>query len=465
MPDLHVVVLAAGKGTRMKSARPKVLHTLAGYPLIEHVLRTADRLGSASTVLVVGHGADQVREALASRRGLEFVVQSPQLGTGHAVLQTEPVLSGQSGTALVLYADVPLLQPATLHRLIEHHRASGAAATVLTASVPDPSGYGRIVRDEEGRIARIVEERDGSAEERALGEINSGIYALELEPLFNALHQLATDNAQGEYYLTDLVALYVQSGRRVETLQLDDASEVRGVNSRAELAEMTRVMLDRKRRDLMLDGVTLEDPNTVYVELDVAVGADTVLAPGVSLTGRTAIGERCHVHPGCRISDSRVDDDVTILDHSVIVNSVVQAHASVGPFAHLRPGSDVGPGARVGNFVELKQTRLGPGSKASHLAYLGDALIGADVNIGAGTITCNFDGDRKHTTTIEDGVFIGSDSQLVAPVTVGRNSYVAAGSSITHDVPEDALAVGRSRQVNKPGWATARRAARRKEHS
>ena len=465
MHDLHVVVLAAGKGTRMKSARPKVLHALAGLPLIEHVLRTADRLGSARTVMVVGHGADDVRAALASRPDLEFVVQSPQLGTGHAVLQTEPVLSRESGTALLLYADVPLLQPATLHRLVEHHRASGAAATVLTATVPDPSGYGRIVRDKSGRIARIVEERDGSAEERTIREINSGIYALELGPLFTSLHRLATDNAQGEYYLTDLVAMYVQSGMVVETLQLDDATEVRGVNSRVELAEMARVMLDRKRRALMLDGVTLEDPATVYVEMDVEVGADTILAPGVTLTGGTAIGERCHVHAGCRISDSRIDADVTILDHSVIVDSIVQSHASVGPFAHLRPGSEVGSHAKVGNFVELKKTHLGPGSKAGHLAYLGDAVIGADVNIGAGTITCNYDGARKHTTTIEDGVFIGSDSQLVAPVTVGRNSYVAAGSSITEDVPEDALAVARSRQTNKPGWATARRAARRKEHS
>jgi bifunctional UDP-N-acetylglucosamine pyrophosphorylase/glucosamine-1-phosphate N-acetyltransferase len=406
-----------------------------------------------------------VQAALAARPDLRFVVQAPQLGTGHAVLQAEPALSGRSGTLLVLYADVPLLQPATLHRLIEHHRSTGAAATVLTAAVPDPTGYGRIVRSAEGPIARIVEERDGSADERTINEINSGIYALELAPLFTSLHRLATDNAQGEYYLTDLVALYVQSGMVVETVQLDDPAEVRGVNSRVELAEMARVMLDRKRRALMLDGVTLEDPSTTYVEMDVTVGADTTLAPGVTLTGGTSIGERCHIHAGCRISRSSLDADVTVLDHSVIVDSVVHAHAAVGPFAHLRPGSEVGERARVGNFVELKQTRLGRGSKASHLSYLGDAVIGDDVNIGAGTITCNYDGVGKHTTTIQDGVFVGSDSQLVAPVTVGRNAYVAAGSSITEDVPEDALAISRARQINKPGWATARRARQRRERT
>jgi bifunctional UDP-N-acetylglucosamine pyrophosphorylase/glucosamine-1-phosphate N-acetyltransferase len=471
MPDLHTVILAAGKGTRMKSARPKVLHELAGLPLVEHVLRTADRLSARRTVLVVGHGADDVRQALASRVNLEYVVQSPQLGTGHAVLQTEPLLRAESGTVLLLYADVPLLQPETLHRLVERHRTTGAAATVLTAAVPDPHGYGRVVRDADGRMTRIVEERDASADERRIDEINSGIYALELGPLFDALRSLASDNAQGEYYLTDLVAMYARSGLRVETLQVDDAQEVRGVNSRVELADMARVLLDRKRRALMLDGVTLEDPSTTYVELDVEVGADTTLGPGVTLTGATRIGERCRVQSGCRLTDARIEDEATVLDHSVIVRSVVRAGASVGPFAHLRPGSDVGEGAKVGNFVELKKTRLGPRSKAGHLSYLGDATIGADVNIGAGTITCNYDGLHKHETTIEDGVFVGSDTQLIAPVTIGRNAYIGAGSSITENVPEDALAVARGRQANKPGWARARRARDRshgkpvKEHS
>jgi bifunctional UDP-N-acetylglucosamine pyrophosphorylase / glucosamine-1-phosphate N-acetyltransferase len=463
MSHLHIVILAAGKGTRMKSARPKVLHHLAGLPLIEHVLRTADELGAAETVLVVGHGADEVQEALSGRASLQYVLQSPQLGTGHAMLQTERILKDQRGTALLLYADVPLLQAGTLHRLLDHHRETKASATVLTTVVPDPQGYGRIVRDDQGAIERIVEERDASGEERAIAEINSGIYALELGPLFDALHSLAADNAQGEYYLTDLVAVYRRAGRIVETLCADDAAELRGVNNRIDLAELSAVIFDRKRRTLMLGGVTLEDPATTFVEPDVAIGADTILGPGVTLTGRTTIGERCRIHAGCRLTDARLDTDVTVLDHSVITSSTVRSRASVGPFAHLRPGSDVAEDARVGNFVELKKTRLGPRSKAGHLAYLGDATIGADVNIGAGTITCNYDGERKHQTTIEDGVFVGSDSQLVAPVTIGRNAYVGAGSSITEDVPPDSLAIARARQTNKGGWAASRHKTRPKE--
>ncbi len=449
----------------MKSDRPKVLHELAGRPLVAHVLDTARGLGAASTVLVVGHGADMVRAALADRPDLEYVVQSPQLGTGHALLQTEPVLRDRSGTLLLLYADVPLLSAERLERLLEHHRRTRAAATVLTAVVHDPLGYGRIVRDEAGRIARIVEERDASGPERAITEINSGIYAFDLAPVFDALHQLATDNAQGEYYLTDLVAMYRQAGRVVETLCLDDPTEIRGVNSRVDLAELSHTMFDRVRRRLMLGGVTLEDPATTYVDADVTIGEDTVLAPGVRLTGKTTIGRGCRIHAGCRLTDATVGSDVTILDHSVVVSSSIADGASVGPFAHLRPGSEVGEHAKVGNFVELKQTRLGPGAKAGHLAYLGDATIGADTNIGAGVITCNYDGARKHRTTIGDRVFVGSDSQLIAPVTLGDGAYVAAGSSITEDVPNDALALARARQVNKPGWAAGRRTRKKTESS
>jgi bifunctional UDP-N-acetylglucosamine pyrophosphorylase/glucosamine-1-phosphate N-acetyltransferase len=463
MTDLYVVILAAGKGTRMKSALPKVLHPLAGLPIIEHVLRTARHLHAASTVLVVGHGADEVRGALSHDSQLQFVIQSPQLGTGHALLQAESLLAGRSGTVLLLYGDVPLLQAGTLERLLERHRNTRAAATILTAELDDPYGYGRIVRDPGGHVTRIVEERDASGEERAIREINSGIYALSLRGLFDALRGLATDNAQGEYYLTDLVATYRRQGLSVETLRVDDASELRGVNSRVDLAELGRVVLDRTRRTLMLGGVTLEDPSTTYVECDVLVGQDTVLGPGVTLTGTTVIGERCHVHSGCRISDSRLADDVTVLDHSVITEASIESGAKIGPLAHLRPASVVGAGAHVGNFVELKKTTLGPGSKANHLAYLGDATIGAGVNIGAGTITCNYDGVKKHQTVIEDGVFIGSDSQLVAPVTIGQGAYVAAGSSITENVPPDSLAIARAHQTNKAGWAASRRAARKKE--
>lgn len=460
MNDLHVVILAAGKGTRMKSALPKVLHHLAGKPLIEHVLRTVDQLDVASKVLVVGHGADDVRKALGSRQDLQFVVQSPQLGTGHALLQTEPVLKGKTGTVLLLYADVPLLESGTLARLVETHRTTRAAATVLTAELDDPYGYGRIVRDPAGVISRIVEERDASSAHRAIREINSGIYTMALAPLFEHLHGLATDNAQGEYYLTDLIAMYRQKDMRVETLCLDSADELRGVNSRLDLAELSAVMRHRKNRSLMVGGTTLEDPATTYVDVDVTVGTDTIIGPGVRLEGDTTIGDRCHIHAGSRLTNAKVDDDVVVLDYSVIVNSQIGAGAAVGPMAHIRPDSVLGPEARVGNFVELKKTTLGRGSKANHLAYIGDATIGEGVNIGAGTITCNYDGEKKFKTVIEDGVFIGSDSQLVAPVTIGRDAFVAAGSSITEDVPAGALAVARSKQINKDGWATKLKAAR-----
>jgi bifunctional UDP-N-acetylglucosamine pyrophosphorylase/glucosamine-1-phosphate N-acetyltransferase len=458
---LHVVILAAGKGTRMKSARPKVLHNLAGRPIVEHVLRTADHLRADRVVLVVGHGADEVRAALSARPSLEYVVQSPQLGTGHALLQTAPLLSGESGTVLLLYGDVPLLSPATLMRLLEAHHQAKAAATVLTTELVDPYGYGRIVRDAEGRLERIVEERDASSAERDIREINSGIYAFELGPLFAALGGLAADNAQGEYYLTDLVARYHRDGRRLATLSIEATDELRGVNSREDLAALTAVVRARKARALMVDGVTLEDPATAAVDDDVIVGADTTIGPRVQLQGRTRVGERCRIHAGARLTNATIGDDVTILDHSIIVESAVEPGAQVGPFAHVRPGTVIGRDARVGNFVELKKTSLGRGSKANHLAYLGDATIGERVNVGAGTITCNYDGVSKHATIIEDGVFIGSDSQLVAPVTIGRDAYVAAGSSITEDVPPGALGIARGRQQNKPGWATERRARQR----
>ena len=459
--DLHVVILAAGKGTRMKSATPKVLHSLAGRPLIEHILSTVDHLKAASTTLVVGHGANEVQKALAGRPNLQFVVQSPQLGTGHALLQAEQVLRGRQGNVLLLYADVPLLESGTLLRLLEAHRNAKAAMTVLTAELADPYAYGRIVRDDEGHVARIVEERDASSEQRAIREINSGIYALSMRPLFEHLNQLATDNSQGEYYLTDLVALYRQKGLRVDGLCLDTADELRGVNSRLDLADLSQIVRQRKNRVLMMGGVTLEDPATTFVDIDVTVGPDTVLGPAVRLEGRTVVGDRCRIHAGCRLTDATLEDDVVVLDYSVIVESSVGKSAAVGPMAHIRPQSVIGPGARVGNFVELKKTSLGKGSKASHLTYLGDSTIGEGVNIGAGTITCNYDGEAKHPTVIEDGVFIGSDSQLIAPVTIGKDAYVGAGSTISHDVPAGSLALGRSRQVIKPDWANKRKAARK----
>jgi bifunctional UDP-N-acetylglucosamine pyrophosphorylase / glucosamine-1-phosphate N-acetyltransferase len=450
-PDTHVVVLAAGQGTRMKSSLPKVLHQLAGRPLIEHVLRAADAVEPASITVIVGHGADAVKGRLAARGSLQYALQQPQLGTAHALQQAERTLSGCTGTVVLLSGDVPMLKPSTLQRLVDTHRGAGAAATVVTAAIDRPYGYGRIVRTD-GRIVRIVEERDASPAERQIKEINSGIYAFDLAPLFDALRGIASQNAQGEFYLTDLVAIYRRRKMPVETLLIEDAQEIRGINSRTELAEVGRVLRQTKNEELMAAGVTLIDPATTYIEPDVEVGPDTVIHPGVILEGQTRIGAACEIQGHVRIADSTIGNNVTVNNFCLVVGARVADGAAIGPFAHLRPESDVGEGARIGNFVELKKTTMGAGSKANHLAYLGDATIGANVNVGAGTITCNYDGVKKSQTVIEDGAFIGSDSQLIAPVRVGKGAYVAAGSSITEDVPAGSLGIARGRQSNIEGW-------------
>jgi bifunctional UDP-N-acetylglucosamine pyrophosphorylase/glucosamine-1-phosphate N-acetyltransferase len=460
MSPTHVVVLAAGRGTRMKSAVPKVLHRAASLPLIEYVLRAADAVRPATTVVVIGHQAEQVRRALSNRPGLHFAMQEPQLGTGHALLQAERVLAGQEGTLLLLSGDVPLLRAGTLAALLDRHQRRRAAATVLTARLDSPDGYGRIVREEDG-VAAIVEHKDASDEVRRIREINSGIYAFDLEPLFGALKQLRSGNAQREYYLPDLVRMYRERGLTVESVTLNDAKEVLGVNSRRELADVTAV-LNRERNDSLMEaGVTMIDPAAVYVGPDVSVGPDTVIHPGVHLEGQTRIGARCEIHAGVRIVDSTLEDDVTINNFCVIVSSTIAHGAEIGPFARMRPETRIGEGVHIGNFVELKKTTVGRGSKASHLSYLGDATIGERVNIGAGTITCNYDGAKKSPTIIEDGAFIGSDSQLVAPVRIGKDAYVAAGSSITEDVPPGSLAIARSKQINKEGWVGRKRPAKR----
>jgi bifunctional UDP-N-acetylglucosamine pyrophosphorylase/glucosamine-1-phosphate N-acetyltransferase len=450
------VVLAAGKGTRMKSRLPKVLHSAAGLPLIEHVLRTAGRMSPASIVIVVGHQANAVRAALESRTDVKFALQEPQLGTGHALLQTETALAGASGTLILLSGDVPLLKAATLQRLVDHHRETGAAATVLTAVAHDPAGYGRIERNG-GRITRIVEDKDASPAQRAIREINSGIYAFDVPPLFDALRQIGSANVQAEYYLPDLVGIYRDRGLGVETVTLDDPEEILGVNSRRELAQVAQSLRRIRNEELMDAGVTLVDPATAYIGPDVTIGPDTIIHPNVHLEGRTSIGEGCEIQCGVRIIDSTIADHVFVNSYCVIRDSRIERGADVGPFAHVRPESQVGENAHVGAFVELKKTRMGHGAKAGHLAYLGDAVIGEKVNVGAGVITVNYDGRKKHQTTVEDGAFIGSDSQLIAPVTVGKGAYVAAGSSITEPVPPGALAIGRGRQVNKTGWVEKNR--------
>jgi bifunctional UDP-N-acetylglucosamine pyrophosphorylase/glucosamine-1-phosphate N-acetyltransferase len=449
--DTHVVILAAGKGTRMKSAQPKVLHHVAGQPLIEHVLACAAAIHPRTVTVVVGYQAEALTVALAGHQNLTFVVQEPQLGTAHALMTTERALAGQTGLVVLLSGDVPLLTADTLRRLVERHRTSGAAATVVTAVLDEPRGYGRIVRTGE-QIARIVEEKDASPAERAIREINSGIYAFSIEGLFDAMRSIAAQNVQNEYYLPDLVAIFRRRGSIVETVTASNPDEVRGINSRIELAAVSRIVREDKNAELMASGVTIEDPATAYIGKGVTIGPDTIVHPGVTLEGHTVIGAGCKIHSGTRIVDTQIGDRVTILDHCIITGATIADDVSVGPFAHLRPETDIRARAKVGNFVELKKTVLGAGSKANHLAYLGDATIGEKVNIGAGTITCNYDGVAKTRTVIEDGAFVGSDSQLIAPVTIGAGAYVGSGSTIRESVPPGALAVSAGKQRNIEGW-------------
>ena len=456
MSDLHIVILAAGKGTRMKSVRPKVLHEAAGLPLIEFVLRTARAVQPSTIVVVVGHGAEEVERALGKQPGLRFALQEPQLGTGHALLQAERHLAGARGTLVMLSGDVPLLRAKTLQALVHHHLERAAAATVLTAKVDQPFGYGRIVRTQ-GTISAIVEEKDATPDQRAIQEINSGIYAFDLDPLFDALKSVGAENAQAEYYLPDLVRIYRARGMTVETVTLEDAREILGVNSRRELADVSTILKSNRAEELMASGVTIVDPASTWIGPDVVVGPDTVLHPNVLLEGKTTIGSGCEIHACVRLVNTTVEDRAVINNFCVITDSHIASGAQIGPFAHLRPQSRVEEDAKVGNFVELKKTTLGRGSKANHLTYLGDATIGEKVNVGAGTITCNYDGTRKSPTVIEDEAFIGSDTQLIAPVRVGRGAYIAAGSSITEDVPPGSLGIARGKQINKEGWVEKKR--------
>jgi len=455
--DVHIVILAAGKGTRMRSALAKVLHRVAGLPMIDHVLATAATVYPKSRTIVVGHQALIVQAALAGNEGITFVVQEPQLGTAHALLTTEPPLRAAKGTVVLLSGDVPLLSPTTLKTLLQRHQTTGAAVTVLTAIVDNPHSYGRIVRSGE-QIARIVEEKDASSAEREIREINSGIYAFALDGLFDAVRSIAAQNSQNEYYLPDLIGIYRQRGLGVETVTVSSPDEIRGINSRRELAEVSRIMRQQKTAELMDGGVTIEDPATAYIDRDVTIGRDTVIHPGVAIEGHTTIGSGCEIHSGARIVDSTIGDRVTVFNHCVITNSRLGDDAHVGPFAHLRNDADVREHARVGNFVELKKTVLGAGSKSMHLAYLGDATIGTKVNIGAGTITCNYDGEKKNPTVIEDGAFIGSDTELIAPVTVGKGAYVGSGTTIRENVPAGALAVSAGKQRNIEGWVDKKKA-------
>jgi bifunctional UDP-N-acetylglucosamine pyrophosphorylase/glucosamine-1-phosphate N-acetyltransferase len=442
---LDIVIMAAGLGTRMRSDRAKVLHALGGRPLIAHVCRTALALTPDRLVVIVGHQADEVeravRDAVGDRaRALDFALQAEQLGTGHAVQQAAASLSG--GTVVVLSGDVPLVEAETLAALLAAHRDGGYAATLLSTRLADPTGYGRIVRGPAGDFRRIVEQRDATEAERALDEINAGIYAFEASLLVPALARLSTANAQGEYYLTDVLGQLVEAGHRVGVMLHEDPHEVLGVNTRVDLADSETRLRRRTLERLMMAGVTLVDPATTYVDDTVEVGRDTTILPGTILSGATRVGANCTIGPYCQLVDAELADGVLVRAMSVLERARVGAGAQVGPFARLRPGANLGEDVHVGNFVEVKNSTLGRGSKANHLTYLGDAEIGSGCNIGAGTITCNYDGKHKHRTTIEDGVYIGSDTMLVAPVRVGRGSKTGAGAVVTRDVPERSLAVG-----------------------
>ncbi|MBB6099641.1 bifunctional UDP-N-acetylglucosamine pyrophosphorylase/glucosamine-1-phosphate N-acetyltransferase [Deinobacterium chartae] len=433
----------------MKSKLPKVLHPLAGRSMVGYSVQRAQQLGAHNIVLVTGHGAEQV-EAAFEGAGVQFVRQDRQLGTAHAFLQAAPLLRGDE--ILLLYGDTPLIRLETLEAMLAHHRATGAGLTILTAVLEDATGYGRIVRDERGEVAAIVEEKAASPEQRRIREFNSGVYLMDARA-GKLAERITNDNPAGEYYLTDLLALYRAEGARVEAFQIDDALEVLGANDRAQLAEAEAVMRRRVALRHMRAGVTLQDPETTYIDDTVEIGRDCTLAPGVILAGHTVLGEDVTIGAYSVLRDVHVHSGASVRSHSVLEGAVLEAGADAGPFARLRPGAQLGAGAHVGNFVEVKNARLGEGTKAGHLAYLGDATLGAGVNVGAGTITANYDGVTKHPTHIQDGAFIGSNSVLVAPVTVGRGAIVAAGSAVTSDVPEGDLAVARGRQRNVEGYA------------
>ncbi|MDI2585679.1 bifunctional UDP-N-acetylglucosamine diphosphorylase/glucosamine-1-phosphate N-acetyltransferase GlmU [Psychrobacillus sp. NEAU-3TGS] len=449
MTNTFAVVLAAGKGTRMKSNLYKVLHPVCGKPMVEHVIDNMEKLGVEKIVTVVGHGAEVVQSELGNRS--EYVLQAEQLGTAHAVLQAETTLADLSGTTIVICGDTPLITAETMRELLNHHKQTGAKATILTAIATDPAGYGRIIRAEGGNVKSIVEQKDASAEEQLVNEINSGTYCFDNEALFKSLKLVKNENAQGEYYLPDVIEILQKEGEVVSAFAAKDFDEILGINDRIALSQAEQIMRSRIAHHHMREGVTIIDPQNTYISSDAIIGADTVIQPGVIIEGQTTIGENCIIGPNSHLVSSVIGNRTTI-HSSVVLSSEVGDHTTIGPFAHIRPQSELGNDVKIGNFVEVKKSTVGNGSKISHLSYMGDASIGSNVNIGCGTITVNYDGKNKFVTTIEDDAFVGCNSNLIAPVTIGTKAYVAAGSTITKNVPGEALAIGRARQENKEGY-------------
>lgn len=457
--------MAAGKGTRLKSKLPKVLHEIGGKPILAHVIATALKVVPPRDIFVIiGHEADRVREAVAST-GVNFVLQAEQRGTGHALMVAREALSGYD-QVIVLSGDAPLITVETIRSLSEFHAAQRATMTLLSADLDIPFGYGRVIRNKSGRpdVKGIVEEKSATAQQKKIREINSGFYAFDGPALYEHIDNLSTKNAHGEYYLTDMAGVFHKARKKVVAIKTADAGEVLGSNTRAEMMDLDARLRLAKCQALMSEGVTIFYPQTCVIDSDVEVGSDTVIEPFVQLLGSTRIGEDCRIRSYSVIGNSTIADRVLVRPGTIMEDSRVGPGATIGPYSHMRPGTEVGENAHVGNFVETKKIKLGKGSKANHLTYLGDAEIGEGVNIGAGTITCNYDGVNKHKTIIGDGVFIGSDSTLVAPITIGSGAYVAAASCITENVPPDALALGRARQSIKEGWATEKRASQEKKN-
>lgn len=449
MSNRYAVILAAGQGTRMKSKLYKVLHPVCGKPMVQHVIDHVRSLNIDEIVTVVGHGAEKVKSEIGEVS--QYVLQEEQLGTAHAVMQSKDMLAGKEGTTIVVCGDTPLIKGETMEALFQHHEETGAKATILTAQAEDPTGYGRVMRNEQGLVEKIVEHKDATEEERRITEINTGTYCFDNKSLFEALESVGNNNVQGEYYLPDVIEILKEQGETVSAFVTQSFDETLGVNDRVALSEAERIMRRRINEGHMRNGVTLIDPANTYIASDVQIGSDTVIYPGTVISGRTIIGSDCVIGPNSEISHCEIGEKTTIRQSSAF-DSKIGSEVNIGPYAHIRPQSQIDDEAKIGNFVEIKKAVMGKGSKASHLSYIGDAEVGQDVNIGCGSITVNYDGKNKHLTKIEDGAFIGCNSNLVAPVTVGKGAYVAAGSTITEDVPGEGLGIARARQVNKEDY-------------
>ena len=449
---LTTIILAAGKGTRMKSNLPKVLHKVCGRPMLEHVIDAARGAGSEREIVVIGSGADEVEKAITD---VEFALQAEQLGTGHAVKMAKDKINDMEGTVMILCGDTPLVSADLLEKFIENHEQSKATATVLTAMMPDATGYGRIVRNQSGSVDKIVEHKDATEEELQIHEVNSGMYCFDVKALFDALEKVTNDNAQGEYYLTDVLGIIREQGLLINAFVTNAFTQILGINSRYQLATAERILRQRKNIELMDSGVTILDPDSTFIDYDVEIGRDSIILPFTYLETGTKIGENCSIGPNCRLQNTKIGNNVTmqfVYSHDAEVDDDV----IIGPYVHLRPGTKINKKVKIGNFVEVKNSNIGEGSKLPHLQYIGDTDMGTNVNVGCGTVTCNYDGKKKYRTTIGDNVFVGCNTNLVAPVTVNNGAYIAAGSTINQDIPENSLAIARARQVNKPAWKDRR---------